>query len=477
MRKQLFFNGVKPNGRYVTPPITTGELIERVRETGLNMPPEWILDGVRPRPKGDPKRRPILDAKKKWDLAETGWAVVFAPGLDRRVKAALDDLLALRQSQATRDGAPSHHFRTVNYRAGEETFTFLNRPDVRGGQRGDPDFFPYYVLLVGDPESLPYSFQQELDVGYAVGRICFDRPEEYAAYARSVVRAETKRPVRPRHVGFFGTAHENDPPTQDMLRELVMPLSNSVVEPGSGWEVRRALGPEAHKERLRQFLGGPETPALLFAACHGLGLSEEDERQRKTQGALVCQDWPGPDDEEGVDEDQWFAAADLAKDASLQGLIAFFVACYGVGTPARDNFSQDTIAMPERIAPKAFASRLPQSLLSHPAGGALAVVGHVDRAWTAGFAGSEKGEGRAPFLNALKRLLEGHTVGWALEDLNLLYASLASQQGNLWESWQRREKEIDGVLFSEIWRLRNDARNYTVFGDPAVRLPGVGEPR
>jgi hypothetical protein len=221
-------------------------------------------------------------------------------------------------------------------------------------------------------------------------------------------------------------------------------------------------------------VGGAETPALLVAACHGLGFPADDDRQRETQGALICQDWAGP--KEAVDENQWFAAKDVPDGAAVHGLVTLLVACHGVGTPARDNFDQDPFGKARQIAAQPFVSRLPKRLLSHPGGGALAVVGHIDRAWTTSFAGSQSGEGRDAIAEFLACLLEGETVGWAMEFLNQAYANLAAQLNTLWQAWRLRES-VDQAFFSLIWRLCNDARNYIVFGDPAVRLPGVGEPR
>ena len=126
---------------------------------------------------------------------------------------------------------------------------------------------------------------------------------------------------------------------------------------------------------------GP-APALLFSASHGMSFPAGDSRQLPHQGALLCQDWPGPKEHKGrIPEDYYFSADDLTADHNLLGMLAFFFACYGAGTPHMDDFYRKAFMERKAIAPHAFLSQLPQRMLTHSKGGALAVVGHVERAW------------------------------------------------------------------------------------------------
>lgn len=125
------------------------------------------------------------------------------------------------------------------------------------------------------------------------------------------------------------------------------------------------------------------------------------------------------------------------------------------------------------IAPFPFLSRLAKRLLGHPKGGALAVIGHVDRAWTLSFSVSEDSQIEV-FDSTVKRLLDGHPVGSAMEFVNQRHAELSVDLSTL---FMTRENPLapsqSRSQFERVWKANNDARNFVVLGDPAVRLTWV----
>ena len=78
-----------------------------------------------------------------------------------------------------------------------------------------PTKVPYYLLLIGGPESIPFDFQYLLDIEYAVGRLCFDHADQYRLYAESVVDYE-KAQAAPtsRQMVYWGTRHPRDRATE-----------------------------------------------------------------------------------------------------------------------------------------------------------------------------------------------------------------------------------------------------------------------
>ncbi|MEA3337921.1 MAG: hypothetical protein U9R25_18670 [Chloroflexota bacterium] len=423
------------------------------------------------------KRRPTEGVDPN-DLSQAGWGVIFAFGDRERLPAlkdALGELLAHRRDQA---GERYREFcEPDDYWPGDSKDDFLVRHGVGPGPV-DPRKIPYYLLIVGDPEAIPYRFQYQLDVQHAVGRIHFETLEEYAQYARSVVTAETGRLALPRQITFFGVANRDDRATQTTDEQLMKPLAEAVSSGQQSWQVETVTPQSASKSRLRQLLGGEETPALLFTASHGMAFPNSDARQFPHQGALLCQDWPGPDDWDGpIPQDFYLAGDDIDDGARLLGLITFHAACYGAGTPRLDDFTDNPFDEPDTIAPQAFVARLPQRLLAHPKGGALAAVSHVDRLWGYSFAWGRAGNQTAVFESFLHRLLNGHRVGNAVDYFNERYAELGtilSERLRLVRLF-RDTSNIDDLEIASLWTAYNDARSYVIVGDPAVRLP-VADP-
>jgi hypothetical protein len=416
-----------------------------------------------------------VDAEK---LDSAGWGVVFPAGLQDKsrdaIKEAIKPLLDHRRAQAG-EIYQEYIGSERGAKNGESKAEFLKRygrgPGPAKPREDDGTLgVPYYLLIVASPETIPHSFQYQLDVQYAVGRIYFEKLEDYYQYAKSVVEAETKGLKRAKKTAFFGVANTDDKATEMSSKSLIPPLSTIVKEKygPSGWGVDVIQPEQAVKATLSEYLGGDKTPSLLFTASHGINFKLGDKRQLRHQGALITQEWPGPKARMPVTEKMYFSADDIPSDADVFGMLAFMFACYGGGTPKTDNFWQQAFGEQKTIAPYAFLAQLPLRLLSHPRGGALGVFAHVERAWGSSIMWDNSVQEIEAFNSLIQALLNGRPAGFATEYFNERYAEISTM---LTEEIQSTSPENqDDVKIASMWTSNNDARNYAFLGDPAVRL-------
>jgi hypothetical protein len=425
------------------------------------------------------------------NLSQTGWAVLFAADADPAIKQQLQPLLDLRQRQVQRRAIPGRLplFRIFEGDDPNNGGVLLN-PDGTPQtalqwthQHGAsltspvvPSIVPYYVLIVGSPERIPFSFQQDLKSQWLVGRLYFDDIEDYGRYAAHVVAQEpdpatpdVDPPVPPTQAAVWITSNQGDVATMVLANALTGNfqatdgMAQSILGSDWGFAADLSLRADATKARLKDILSGARgAVSVLFTGSHGAEapppVTDDDAaHQRGTQGALITQAWvPGS----AVTDDCFFRADDIPDTNILPGMMVFLFACFSAGCPAIDSYRVNADGSPIAVAKAPFISKLAQALLSH---GALAVLGHVDRAYKYGFVDTSGTSQVQAFRTPLEVLMQGNSAGLAAD-------SFSSTEGTLSVTIQRLGATLAAPALVRMHIACDDARNYIVLGDPATRL-------
>jgi hypothetical protein len=403
----------------------------------------------------------IIEGIDPRSLGQAGWGVILSDGADPEILEALRPLLDLRRTQA------EGRFRTFagveGYWKGKDTKNEFLARNGAGPGPADPERVPYYLLLVGSFQEIPYRFQQQLDVQYAVGRLHFDSLAEYAAYAESVVAAERKGVRLQGPVVVFGVSHNEDLHTEVSANYFARPLADGLARRYPRLRIEPRIGIEASKARLSKLLYRDSAPALLITSGHGVVFSEGDPRAEAHQGALLCADWEGPGSL--VSPDFYFSADDVTDEMQLCGMITLHYSSFSAGA-VFEGFQPQWI--PEAAGDReSRVASLAQRLLALPRGGALAVVGLVDYAWS--YAAPPDMSQTQVLQSVVMRLLDGYPVGNALEYMNVRYAELSTDLSETLEE-MAYGMQSDPWELAQMWMASNDARSFSVVGDPAARL-------
>jgi hypothetical protein len=320
---------------------------------------------------------------------------------------------------------------------------------------------PYYLLVIGSPDEIPQEFIYGLSAHYAVGRIHFNTLDEYSCYAHSVVEAEIGGVLGSRKVTLFAPRNRDDLATRAVCESLARPLTQLLRDSSPSWKIESLLGEDATKNNLANLLER-NTSALLFTASQTVTFREDDARQLSQQGAIICQEWLGPD-AGPLTPSEYFSAEDVSSTARVHGLISIHVGSYTAGTSGRGGFGPTGIPHPRR----AFISELVQRLLAHPNGGALAVIGQFE---SSGVFESDMNIEVKVLESTLRLLMDGYPVGAAMEFLNQRYVEMSARIYFILEESVAsfpldREKDLRQLIAFQ------GARMYALLGDPGVRLP------
>src|SRR5262245_26100989 len=166
-------NGIDAaSGDYLLPGLAPGDLAKLARGEPLDAA---VQKELAVRRAAAAAHFGLADGYDPNDLADTGWRIVVAADADPAIRDALAALGAHRKEAAC--SKSERRFRLLEgaqgYRPGLTKNAFL-AANGAAPVEANPDKLPYYLLLVGGPEAIPFRFQYELDVIYSVGRVHFD---------------------------------------------------------------------------------------------------------------------------------------------------------------------------------------------------------------------------------------------------------------------------------------------------------------
>lgn len=429
-----------------------------------------------------------LDADPN-DLKLQRWGVIAPAG--PAGDAALEALSPLLRLRETEQAAKVKIYRDAPLQASiEDAFRWKN--DI--WQQEEESERPRYLLLVGDADQLSFELQHVLGNGALVGRVHAATLDDHAAYSNKVVYW-AERPgdaVRPDALFFVA---DDDSDATSLGRSLLVEPCLNLARSATRFPARQ-IAQLAAAATASDFVRAAErsSPAVLLSVSHGLGpprrgWSQRTE-QRALQGALlVSGDGPSP-------RDRLVTAEQLRGATFLPGGLWFCLACFGAGTPQESAFQPwlsrlkaaaayaDAVSgLVERlpaVGDPPFVAAMPQAALASP-GGPLAVIGHVDLAWTYGFVDRDQpSQSRAArIFSSIQVMVRGSRAGVALDALMRSYRQANDELVSLYDEQERarqwrRPDPVDPAHLARAFMARNDLRGYVLLGDPAVRLPLAG---
>jgi hypothetical protein len=454
-------------------PVDAAETAERPEERKPLTPPEYLAlrhDG------GDQHSLP----EQRWGLL-----VPEGPEGDR----LLELVAPLRAAREEQQGGSAIVFRAPPNMNAEEVASWWSEVYLDEAIREEER--PRYLLVLGDADRISWEMQQRLAADIFIGRLAAASEAGYESYVAKVLRHE-RGPAKATRA-LYHTVRDGTGATTAGHRGLMMPTVERSREGRENGSFDAEVIEELGSVSIDDFVAAAaaESPTLLFSISHGAGAPRAGwstlEEMRRLQGAM------------SFGSGSRLTAEDIASRPFLPGGAWFYFACYGAGTPGESAFhhwlsslrdlglyGRDIDAVLRSLPAKGerpFVAALPQAALANP-DGPLAVMGHVDLAWSFSFqdVGTTGKYRPARFQDIFRTIVAGKRIGaasWELQrffnlastDLSTLYdrdARAKAQGDETPEDKKRRTRK------ATLWMLRQDLSAYVLLGDPAAYLNSGG---
>ncbi|MGB1274244.1 MAG: hypothetical protein ACPG77_00730 [Nannocystaceae bacterium] len=348
---------------------------------------------------------------------------------------------------------------------------------------------PRYLLLLGDLHEVPLSLERAIHHETLCGRLAFSHPNGYEAYVEKLLRAERSEPNAHRKAVFY-TVHDRTAATKLGYDHLITP----VAEQARAGQARGRFAADevlqlgnTHDPSPSEFLdvAGESQSAAVLTMSHGAGAPRRGWRtvadQQAHQGALCFGN-------EGK-----LYADDITDQAFMPGCLWLMLACFGAGTPKQSTFYHWLTALQDEgrfrghvgqvleslpsTSQRPFIAALPQAALANP-NGPLAIIGHLDLAWTYSFLELDSGARKQrteKFTNLLKQAMHGDRFGVVMHALTRAFVAKNVELNQRYDRAEAAKvhgdpERVERARLSHLWMARQDLLGYTLLGDPAARL-------
>jgi hypothetical protein len=464
---ELFLSPAGDPGQALAHGLAADTLAAAPRDREASARPKSYFD-----PGGDPN-----------SLRDQGWGVIAPRGEDG--DRLLDVIRPLLDKRAADQDGEVPEYRVAPGMTAPEAAEWIDRKLVANALH---DAIPGYLLVLGGPDQVSFELQQVLTGPFGVGRVGFDAaagPQAYEAYVDKLLRSE-RAPAREQTRAVYFTARDGTPATELGRRLLMQPcIADAVEQRDAGRFAASEIATIEEEDPARavdRLLAAAADPGILFSCSHGAGAPRDGwgspDRRRASQGALC------------MGRGQQLERQLLAQAPFVPGGMWLMFACFGAGTPRssayhpwlarlkehgeyNEDLASVLASLPGQGEPP-FIAALPQAALANP-DGPLAIIGHLDLAWSYGFHDVEKmsrGDRHRRFHELVAQLAKGSRAGLALGGSLMRARNQVQTELTVAAADEARATEPlgDRGRLGHRWMVLQDLDGYIALGDPAARM-------